>query len=239
MKKKVIIILLTILIIISICTIAFFILKNKKISDSLKFKIEYELLNDKKDSDGNEYRKISIDRENPYIYSNAEEIISKIENKETFYIYFGDSKCPWCRSVIEKSIECAEKNNISKIYYIDIWNDEHNEILRDEYELDSNNNLVKVNEGTETYYKLLKYLGNVLNDYVLTDKDGNKISVGEKRIYAPNYIYVKNGVAIKSTEGISELQADSQSELTEEILKDQEKQFEELFFNNSYCDDKC
>ena len=33
----------------------------------------------------------------------------------------------------EKSIEVAKEKNIEKIYYIDIWDDDGNEILRDKY----------------------------------------------------------------------------------------------------------
>ena len=51
-----------------------------------------------------------------------------IENKETFYVYFGDELCPWCRSVIEKFIEVAKKNDVKKVYYVKIWDDDHNEI---------------------------------------------------------------------------------------------------------------
>ena len=63
------------------------------------------------------------------------------------------------------------------------------------------------------------------------DKSGNKVQVGEKRIYAPNFIYIKNGKPIKITEGISDKQKDSREELTDEILNDEEELFNE-FFNN-------
>ena len=43
----------------------------------------------------------------------TKDILKRIDNKETFYVYFGDRLCPWCRSVIEKSIERLEE--ISKM----------------------------------------------------------------------------------------------------------------------------
>ena len=51
-------------------------------------------------------------------------MLEKIENEDSFYVYFGSKLCPWCRSVIEKAVDIANLNNVSKIYYIDIWNDE-------------------------------------------------------------------------------------------------------------------
>ena len=146
-------------------------------------------------------------------------------------MYFGDPLCPWCRSVIEKSIEVAKDNKIDKIYYIKIWDNEGNEILRDKYQLNKKNKPELVSEGSKDYEKILEYLDEVLKDYTLTTEDGEKVEVGEKRIYAPNFVYIKEGKAVKLTEGISENQKDSREELTDEILKDEEKLFTE-FFNN-------
>lgn len=202
---------------------------NKK---ALEFKEEYEALN-KSDDSSIEYRIVNIPEDNPYYKISPEQVLKKIENKETFYLYVGDSLCPWCRSVIEKSIEVAKKNNIEKIYYIDIWDEEGNEIFRDKYVL-QNNNPVKIVEGTKEYNKLLDYFDKLLDDYTLTDSNGEEMSMGEKRIYAPNYFYVENGIAIKMVEGISENQESSIDELTQEILQDEEKIFEEFFSNT--CD---
>ena len=113
------------------------------------FKKDYEEMNGKTNSYGKKYREVTINKKNPFIEVEASEIVKKIENKETFYVYFGSRLCPWCRSVIEKSIEVSNKNNIKKIYYVDIWDDEGNEILRDKYTLDDNNEKVLVNEGKE------------------------------------------------------------------------------------------
>ena len=95
--------------------------KNNK--DALSFKKEYESLNGKKNKKGTEYRELDIDDENSYVKVSAEKIVEMINNKGTFYLYVGDSMCPWCRSVLEKSIEVARDNDIEKIYYIEIWDD--------------------------------------------------------------------------------------------------------------------
>ena len=200
--------------------------------DALKFKEEYEKINgDKTSYSDNKYRTLKIDKNNPYVYSSAKEILEKINNKETFYVYFGSSYCPWCRSVIEKSIESAQKNNIKKIYYVDIWNGFHNEILRDTYKLNDKNDAEKETDGTKEYYKLLEKFDNLLEDYTLTTDDGEEVKVGEKRIFAPDFIYVENGVAKRITSATSENQKDADAKLTKEILKDEEKSFDNFFKN--------
>lgn len=221
----------TILIIVLAIAIVGVVGRSKKTNEgALAFKEEYELLNGIENSSGKAHRTITISKDNPYEKVSQKEIVNKLNNNETFYLYIGDPLCPWCRSVLEKSIEVAKSKKVNKIYYIDIWDEEGNEILRDKYELkDGKPN--KIVDGTETYKVLLKRFDSLLSDYTLTDEDGEKISVGEKRIYAPSFIYIKNGKAIKITEGISDKQTDSRGELTEEILKDEEKLFNE-FFNN-------
>lgn len=200
--------------------------------DALKFKEEYEKINgDKTSYSDNKYRTLKIDKNNPYVYSSAKEILEKINNKETFYVYFGSSYCPWCRSVIEKSIESAQKNNIKKIYYVDMWNGFHNEILRDTYKLNDENEATKEKDGTKEYYKLLEKFDNLLEDYTLTTDDGEEVKVGEKRIFAPDFIYVENGVAKKITSATSEKQKDADAKLTQEILKDEENSFNDFFKN--------
>lgn len=225
MKKKVFLILiLFISLLVTGCS------ANNK--DALKFKEEYEKINgDKTSYSDNKYRTLKIDKNNPYVYSSAKEILEKINNKETFYVYFGSSYCPWCRSVIEKSIESAQKNNIKKIYYVDIWNGFHNEILRDTYKLNDKNEAEKEKDGTKEYYKLLEKFDNLLEDYTLTTDDGEEVKVGEKRIFAPDFIYVENGVAKKITSATSENQKDADAKLTKEILKDEEKSFDNFFKN--------
>ena len=147
--------------------------------------------------------------------------------------------CPWCRSVIEKAIENAKEYSVKTIYYINIWDKDHNEIFRDKYELGEDGNLKKTVEGTEGYNKLLTYFDSVLSTYELTDSDGNKVDTGEKRIYAPNFFYVKDGVVKTMVEGISDKQTDSRGELTEEILNDEESVFDEFFKTNVACGDLC
>ena len=198
-------------------------------SNKSTFKEDYEALNGKENAHGKMHRTITIDEDHPFEEVSAEKIVKMFEGKETFYVYFGDELCPWCRSVIEKFIEVAKKNNIDKVYYVKIWDKDGNEVVRDKYKLNDEGLPVLDKEGTEAYTKLLEYFDNVLSDYNLTDSEGKSVYAGEKRIYAPNFMYVENGVTVKKVEGISEKQKDSRAELTEEILADEERIFNEFF----------
>ena len=219
MKKKILLVLLVGLLLLTGCK------KDNKYA--LEFKEEYESLNGVANKNGKEHRTITISEDNPYIKTTPEEIVKMINNNETFLLYVGDSLCPWCRSVLEKSIEVAKKYNIEKIYYIEIWDDEGNEILRDKYELTPI--LTKTIEGTESYKFLLEKFDSVLEEYTLTDTEGHKITTEEKRIFAPNYFYIRDGKVVKMVDGISEKQTDSREELTKEMLDDEENEFDSLF----------
>ena len=207
-------------------------------SDALKFKKDYESLNGVVNSSGKEHRYLSIPQDNPFVIASAEDIVSKIEAGETFYVYFGSKLCPWCRSVLSKAIDVSKKNIIDSIYYVDIWDDEGNEILRDKYVVDDKDNINKVNDGTDAYFKLLEHFDNLLPDYTYTsNKDGKSKSFNEKRIFAPTFIYVSNGKAVRMTTGLSDKQKGSRDELTDEILNDEEKLFSKFFVNS--CDSSC
>ena len=55
-----------------------------------------------------------------FISYTAEEIAEKIEKKDSFIVYFGFAKCPWCRSVLETLIEVAKDQGLDTIYYVDV-----------------------------------------------------------------------------------------------------------------------
>ena len=211
MKKVLsIILILTMIISITGCTIS------DDIKDSDKFKEEYESQNGKKSKSGKEYRKVSIPEDNPFVYATAEEIIKKIDNKETFIVYFGFSTCPWCRSVIEELIKCANDSDVDKIYYVDIKD------IRDTRIINSDGEIETTKEGTKGYMELLDKLDEVLDEYTVTvtDSEEDEISLEEKRIYAPNLVAVVNGKATKLEDGISNKLTDPYMELTDEIKKD-------------------
>ena len=215
MKK----VLLSLLIVLSIFTLTSCNKKEVKNSDAIKFKEEYEKLNGEQNRNGVTYREVKIDEKNPFVFATAEEIQEKIDNKETFAVYFGFNSCPWCRSVITTLIEVAKDLKVDKIYYVDVLD------IRDTYELNSKNKPEKTKDGSEGYNKLITSLASVLSDYTLTTEKGKTVEVGEKRIYAPNLVSVVKGEAQKLNTGISEMQTDSMMELTDEMKKDTYDQF--------------
>lgn len=219
--KKIFSILLIVVLLVSItgCTIS------DDINDSDKFKKEYESENGKKSKSGKEYRKLSIPDDNPFVYITAEELSKKIDKKETFIVYFGFSTCPWCRSVIEEMIKCAKDSDVDEIYYVDIKD------IRDTREINAEGDIETTKEGTKGYMELLEKLDEVLDEYTVTvtDSEEDEISLGEKRIYAPNLVAVVDGKATKLEDGISDELTDPYMELTDEIKKDIYGKFKCIF----------
>ena len=185
----------------------------KEESDALKFKKEYEALNGEESASGKTIRTVSIDEDNPMLYSTAKEIVEKIENKDTFIVYFGFASCPWCRSMIETLIQSAKDNGVDTIYYVDVYG------IRDKITVNDSGELER-DAGDKNYMKLLELLDDVLSDYSVEDSSGNSVDTGEKRIYAPNVVAIVDGVATKLAEGIADGLEDPYAELTDEMKED-------------------
>lgn len=224
MKKKIILSLLVITMLLVGCG-------SKESSPALKFKEDYESLNGQTTESGKKIRKLKIDKNNRMIQTTAEDIVSRIENKESFVVYFGFPKCPWCRSVIETLISVSNEMEVD-IYYVDIK--AHDLEVRDTLKLEDGQ-IVTEQEGTEAYKTLLEKFDSVLADYTLKDDAGNVVETGEKRIYAPNVITVVQGEVLNLATGISPKQTDAYMDLTDEILNDTKKSFEDLL--NEYLDE--
>ena len=211
--------------------------KSEKKTTGEAFKKDYEEINGTTSKSGKEHRTITISENNSFVETTAEDVVTKIKNEDSFYVYFGSRLCPWCRSVIEMADKISRENEIDKIYYIDIWDDEGNEIVRDKYIVNSDNELEKTVEGTDSYKELLEYFKDFLRDYSVTNEAGEEVPTGEKRIYAPNFFYISNGKVVRMVTGKSDKQKDSREELTEEMLKDEEETFNKFFVNA--CDSSC
>lgn len=193
-----------------------------KNSDAYKFKTEYESINSEDNGHGNKYRELSIPNDNPFIYQTPEELLERVNNNESFVVYFGFKECPWCRSILEQLIKSAKDKNVDTIYYVDVKE------IRDVKEIDDNGNIITTKEGNVAYMELVEKFSNVLSDYTLT-KDDQKINVGEKRIYAPNIIAVSNGKAIQMEEGLPKDFTDPYSKLTSKVKKYTYNKFKCLF----------
>lgn len=152
----------------------------EKETDAIKFKEQYEQYNGVKNSYGYLYPKVTIDSDNPFIFVDEKETVKLLENG-TGLIYIGYSKCPWCRN----AVNVLNYVNADKIYYLD------SEEIRDTYEV-VNGVVTKTKDASQEYYKILELLNDILLDYEIT-KDGVKYQVGEKRLYVPMVVGVKEG----------------------------------------------
>lgn len=91
------------------------------------------------------------------------EEVNKILENGTGLIFLGFPECPWCRGYAPIINEVAKQEGLDKVYYFNIKKDRE--------------------DNTELYQKAVKLLG----DNLRYDDEGNR------RIYAPSLIAVKNG----------------------------------------------
>lgn len=208
--------------------------------DSVKFKKEYEALNGVVVDDYYKYQKLDIDSNNPIKYSNYDEIFDVIDNKSGI-IYLGFPECPWCRTILPVLFKTANDYKIDTIYYLNILNERDSYEVSDGklvYSKDSNG---KEKKGTKNYFKLLKKLDKFLEDYTVSDKSGKEYEVGEKRLYAPTVVFVKDGEIL----GIHVSSVDSQKSGFDKLTKDQKDELYSIYesyiikLKNLVCNEKC
>ena len=180
--KKNVIILSVIVVIALVIAILFFLLNNKGMSDGERFKQEYEELNDS-------HLEVNIDSDNMIKYIGLEEAIDIIKN-DTGVIYFGYPSCPWCRNAVPVLLDAASSTSLDTIYYVNAYN------IRDVKEIDDDGNIVTTNDGDRLYNDLLEVLDDILDPYTLTLDNGEVIDLGEKRLYVPMVLFVKDGEVV-------------------------------------------
>lgn len=205
--------------------------------DGRKFKEEYEAYNNKEreDDKGNFFQELSISNDNPMKYATIEEIL-EILKKGTGVIYIGYPTCPWCRNAVPVLLEAAQKEDIDTIYYLNINEYKNTFAVED-------GKVVKTKEEKEGYYDLLKALDKELSPYTITS-DGKTYEVGEKRIYVPFVIFVKDGEIVATHLGTVKLDKDQTKydAMTEkqhdELLKVYTSAIEKIQVQD-YCDEDC
>lgn len=106
--KKLVIYIIVLIVLVGLTVTLNMFLNNKPTEDGLRFKEEYEALNN--------YIKVSIDENNPIKYASFEEVETLLTSG-TGVIYFGFPSCPWCRNMIPVLLDVAEKNNYNTIHY--------------------------------------------------------------------------------------------------------------------------
>ncbi len=202
-------------IIIGICTIlviglcAFLIYNKEKVvlSDSEKFKEEFEKYNEATYDNGEKLISVDIDIDNPFIYKSAQEIVKIMQNEDA-YILFGYATDPITRKSIEVLIEALKEKQIEKVYYVDI------EDIRDKYSISWPTELTE--EGTESYQEIKAILKDVLNEYYVNDFEKNmRYDTGNIGLYSPTFIAISKGNVQGFHEIVNETLDNYYSKLTE------------------------
>lgn len=205
-----------------------------KNSDAIKFKNEYESLNGKKGYGDNINPEVKIDKKNAVKYADADKIIDVLDNG-TGIIYLGYPECPWCRNAVPVLLEAASELNVKDVYYINLKDE------RDTIEVMEDGTLKTTKEGTEGYKKLLKRLDAVLDEYVLEDLNGNEVKTGEKRIYVPLVLFVREGKIV----GFHADTVSSQTNPYVALTTDQKNELLDIYIDlihkvlNDVCDSSC
>ncbi len=193
-------------------------------TDAMKFKEEYESLNNTiRESDGEKYNNVDIPKKNPIKYVTISEALELFDDKKAI-IYVGANWCPWCRNMLSPMFAVAEDLEIDKIYYLTLDDDKSNYEVKD-------GELKKISNGSDDYYKLLDTLKDYLEDYTLTDENNQEYPTGEKRIYMPFFITIRNG-SIVEAKGISRTLEEGQnkySEMTDNQYDTLYKEFYDTF----------
>lgn len=190
--------------------------------DALKFKEEYESLN----NEG--YKKIEISKNNQIKYSNYEEIVNVL-TKGTGIIYLGFPECPWCRNAVPVLLDAATETGVEKIYYYNALS------IRDKKSLDKNGEIVIEKEGSKEYKKLVEVLYDYLGEY----EGLNDPSI--KRIYFPTVIFVKDGII----KGLHVSTVDSQKDPSKNLTNNEYEKLKDIYvknilkINDAACSDKC
>ncbi len=203
--------------------------------DALNFEKEYEKLNNRVNSNNNKvYPTVDISSDNPIKYSSYDEIFQILESG-TGVIYLGFPECPWCRNLVPVLLSAAKEVELDTLYYLNISED------RDLLLLDENKNIITEKEGNKKYFELVSKLDQILDEYILTANDGSEVKTGEKRIYLPLVIFVKNGEIVGYHDGTVESQEDPYVALTDRENEELLLSLIELMgkVSPSVCDDKC
>ena len=95
----------------------------------------------------------------------------------------------------------------------------------------------KINNGTDSYYKILDKLTDYLSDYYIEDSDKVEYNTGVKRLYAPTVVAVKNGEIVGFYEGTTD-DALYNKELSEEEKSNLKETYKSIIeeLNQESCD---
>ena len=183
-------------------------------TDSILFKNEFEKYNT-----NSEYTKVSIPSDNPFFYITDDDLLEKIDNKEDMVVLFGYSKSNDTRNIIDKLIEVSKKENINKIYYLDILD------IREDKDVNDNGEIVITKEGSSSYLKIIDELKDYVNEYII------KNTIVGNRIYAPSILVIKNkNIEYKNIKSYLDTEEDKNKDIEDMIITILEK------YSKNSCD---
>ncbi|MEF2663025.1 MAG: hypothetical protein U0M92_01740 [Bacilli bacterium] len=219
--------------VIGLCGYAIITHKDEKISDAIKFKNEYEALNELVNENSDEkYVNVEISEKNPIVYKTGKEILEVLKNEDAI-IYFGFAACPWCRNAVPVLLDIANEMNVEKIYYVDILN------IRDTYKFSGSIEPELTKKGTDAYYEIVKFLDKYLKKFYVNDDAGNMYDTGVKRLYAPTVVGVKNGKVVGFHEATVESQTDPYEVLTDKQKEELKKEYKTIIEAVNKKDNVC
>ncbi|MCL2362149.1 MAG: S-layer homology domain-containing protein [Defluviitaleaceae bacterium] len=170
--------------------------ENTATEDMLRFKYEYEALNNQPNAAGMATMMyVAIPEFNLIQFTTPEEIL-EIAQSGTGLIFFGFPQCPWCRQMAPLLIDVALSKGLDAIHYIDMTTVRTTWVLQDGVP-------VMTDPGHPLYQELLVEFASViepmdLNPFHLTDQTGNRVNTGELRIFVPTVVAIREGVIVGS-----------------------------------------
>lgn len=211
------------LLVVGLCIFLMVNHKEEVVSDSEKFKADFEQYNGLTYEDTNEsVIDVNIPEDNPFIYKTGKEIVDVLEN-EIAYVLFGYASCPLTRAAIEVLIETIEEAGVSKVYYVDIKD------MRDEYVHTDSIIPEEVKTGTDAYYEILDFFGNNLEKYYVYDESGfYAYDTGVTRLKSPTFVAVSDGKVVSMHEELVASYDYSNRELTDEEMEELKKEYNEV-----------
>ena len=208
MNKKIAILLLSLAIILTGCS------KKEDVSDSLKFKQEYESLNGQKDDEGLSYSTLEISSDCKVKYMTKDKITEVLTNG-THVVYFGWPTCPYCRLAVPILLETIEEYSGISMYYYDIKE------LRDAYSSDTNS------EDGKLYSEIVKIISFSECDLSTIDT----FEDGSLKLSASIMYFIKDGEIIGYHRGTVE----SHLNAYEPLEETQKEELKEIY--RSYLDE--
>ncbi len=144
-----------------------------------------------------------------HVYKEAtfSSILSKIDKKESFVVYFGFATCPWCVDILPILDEVA-KTNKTDVYYVDVRPGKTNSTEED----------IRKNDNAD-YMKFVSIVSSTLKN----DDNGNK------RLYVPHVFFFKNGELLVDHKGTLEGHNAKEVDLTDDQKEELTKELTRLF----------